>query len=44
VAECKKMGFTRCVIPENNLKRAGDLSDIEIVGVKTLSQAMDCLF
>lgn len=44
VAECKKMGFSRCIIPENNLKRAGDLSGIEIVGVKTVAQAMECLF
>jgi DNA repair protein RadA/Sms len=44
IAECKKMGFARCIIPENNLKRAGDVSGIEIVGVKNLVQAMECLF
>jgi hypothetical protein len=38
------MGFARCIIPENNLKRAGDVSGIEIVGVKNLVQAMEFLF
>jgi DNA repair protein RadA/Sms len=44
VAECKKMGFKRCLIPENNLKHSVDAKGIEIVGVKTVGQAMEFLF
>ncbi len=44
VGEIKKMGFTRCIIPESNLKRMGKIAAIEVIGVKTLSQAMEILF
>ncbi len=44
VAEAKKMGFTRCLVPQSNLKRIGEISDIEIVGIKTVTEAMEALF
>jgi DNA repair protein RadA/Sms len=44
IAEAKKMGFTRCLIPNSNLKRMAKMKSIEIMGVKTISQAMEELF
>jgi DNA repair protein RadA/Sms len=44
IAEAKKMGFTRCLIPNSNLKRMTKMKRIEIIGVKTISQAMEELF
>ena len=44
IAEAKKMGFTRCIIPKSNLKRMAKMKGIEITGVKTISQAMEELF
>jgi len=44
IAEAKKMGFTRCLIPKSNLKRMTKMKGIEIIGVKTISLAMEELF
>ena len=44
VAEIKKMGFTRCLVPESNLKRMNEINGIEIAGVKSVSEAMEMLF
>jgi DNA repair protein RadA/Sms len=44
IAEAKKMGFTRCLIPKSNLKRMTKIKGIEIIGVKTISLAMEELF
>ncbi|MGD9334874.1 MAG: DNA repair protein RadA, partial [Desulfobacterales bacterium] len=44
IAEAKKMGFTRCLIPKSNLKRMTKIKGIEMVGVKTISLAMEELF
>ena len=44
IAEAKKMGFTRCLVPKSNLKRMAKIKGIEIVGVKTISFAMEELF
>lgn len=44
VQEARKMGFRRCLIPENNLKDLKGLSDIEMVGVQTISEVVDLLF
>jgi DNA repair protein RadA/Sms len=44
ISESRKMGFTRCLIPESNLKRLSDPDDIEITGVKTVSEAIENLF
>lgn len=44
VAEGKKMGFNKCLMPQSNLKRMTGVKGIEIVGVKTVSEAMENLF
>ncbi len=44
VSECAKMGFTRCLVPESNLARTPASGDIQILGIKTVSDAMKALF
>ena len=44
ISESRKMGFTRCLVPQSNLKRLPDLDGIEINGVKTVSEAIENLF
>ena len=42
--EMKKMGFTRCLVPRNNLERMATLKGLDLVGVKSISEAMEALF
>ena len=42
--EAKKMGFTRCFVPESNLQRMTAAKGIELKGIKTVSEAMEELF
>lgn len=44
VREIGKMGFNRCVVPHTGMKRLTDIDGIEVLGVKTLAEAMDALF
>jgi DNA repair protein RadA/Sms len=44
IGEAKKMGFIRCIAPEGNLKRTSDKRGIEVIGIKTVSEAMEYLF
>ena len=44
ISESRKMGFTRCLAPASNLKRLRAIKGIEIVGVKTVSEAVENLF
>jgi DNA repair protein RadA/Sms len=44
IAESRKMGFSRCLLPKNNLKRLPDIDGIEIEGVKTVSEVVENLF
>jgi DNA repair protein RadA/Sms len=44
IAEIKKMGFTRCLVPDTNLKRIPRIDGIEITGVKTVGEAIETLF
>jgi DNA repair protein RadA/Sms len=44
IAEIKKMGFTRCLVPDTNLKRILKIGGIEITGVKTVGEAIEALF
>ena len=44
VSECEKMGFTRCLLPESNLARCKDIKGIQILGIKTVSDAIEALF
>lgn len=41
VAEAKKLGFKTCVIPEISLKSVGRVDGLEIIGVKSVIQAMN---
>jgi len=43
LAEAEKMGFSKCIIPESNLKRAADAEGIELAGIKTIEDAMEAL-
>jgi DNA repair protein RadA/Sms len=44
VAEAKKMGFQRCLMPHSNLNRMTATKGIELVGAKTLAEAVEYLF
>ena len=44
IAESRKMGFHRCLLPKGNLKRLPDIDGIEIEGVKTVSEVVENLF
>jgi DNA repair protein RadA/Sms len=44
ISECRKMGFTRCLVPQSNLKRLPDIKGIEITGVRTISEVVENLF
>jgi DNA repair protein RadA/Sms len=41
--EAAQMGFTRCIVPEGNALPADAPGECEIVGVKTVSEALDQL-
>ena len=43
VAEAKKLGFKTCIIPEVSLKTVGKVDEMEIIGVKSVNQAMNLL-
>ncbi|MBF0512184.1 MAG: DNA repair protein RadA, partial [Candidatus Omnitrophica bacterium] len=45
VNEAQKLGFTRCIVPKNNLKNKGDLKtpNIQLVPVTTVREALDKL-
>ena len=44
LAEIKKMGFKRCLVPDSNLKRIPDIDGIEVAGIKTVPEAIEKLF
>jgi len=44
LAEARKMGFTRCLVPDSNLKRIPDIDEMDVVGIKTVPEAVDALF
>lgn len=43
VAEAKKLGFKTCVIPEVSVKSVGKMEGIEIIGVRSVNQAMNLI-
>ena len=43
VAECRRMGVERMIVPYSNAKDMKK-EDVEIIGVKTLSDALACMF
>ncbi len=44
VAEMKKMGFIRCLLPESNMKRMKNIKGIELIGIDTVENAVETLF
>ena len=44
VGEIKKMGFSRVIVPENNLRQMTKKEGISVTGIKTVSEAMEILF
>ena len=44
VAEVKKMGFTRCLLPQGNARRMAKDKSITLTGVKSVAQAIEELF
>jgi DNA repair protein RadA/Sms len=41
--EARQMGFTRCVVPHGNLAPADAPEGLELVGVRTVTEALDAL-
>ena len=44
IAEARKLGFQRCIVPESNLKRLPAMSGIERIGVRTVAEAVESVF
>jgi len=44
VHEAEKMGFERCILPDDNLKHLKRPGTMELVGVRTISDVVDSLF
>lgn len=44
VIEVKKMGFSKCIVPQSNIKRMKRINGIELSGVRTVSEAAEVLF
>jgi DNA repair protein RadA/Sms len=43
VREAAHMGFTRCIVPQGNCAPADATAGTELIGVKTVSEALDHL-
>ncbi len=41
VAEAQRLGFTKCIVPYNNLKHVKDCAGIEVIGVKNVRDAYE---
>ena len=44
IAEVRKMGFTKCIVPKSSLKQINHKNDIELIGIGKLTEVMDNLF
>jgi len=42
--EAKKMGFSRCLLPESNLKGLGPVGGVELMGVESIQALYETLF
>ena len=40
----KKWGLSRCLVPQSNLKRMTKIKGMELIGAKTVSEAIENLF
>jgi len=43
VREAQQLGFRRCVMPDNSLAPGESLSNLEVIGVRTVGEALDAL-
>lgn len=43
INEAAKLGFKRCIIPENNLSRINEKSCIEVIGVSNVNNMLDII-
>ena len=43
VREAAKLGFTRCILPASCIGKIGSVSDIQLIGVANVSEAMELL-
>ncbi len=41
IAECKKLGFNRIIVPKSNVKGLENMDDIKIIGVENIREALD---
>lgn len=44
INEAVKLGFSRCILPADNLKGTRSAADMELIGVATVADAMDKFF
>jgi DNA repair protein RadA/Sms len=44
VKEVAKMGFTRCLLPQNSIKQVPDIPGMTIQGITSLKQVVEILF
>jgi DNA repair protein RadA/Sms len=44
VAEAQKMGFTRCILPQNNLKLLTEIDGMVLAGITNVEEGMENLF
>ncbi len=44
VKEVAKMGFTRCLLPQNSIKQVPDIPEMTIQGITALKQVVEILF
>jgi DNA repair protein RadA/Sms len=43
IKEASKMGFSRCLMPKNNINRLSIETDIELIGVNSIEKALELL-
>jgi DNA repair protein RadA/Sms len=43
IKEAEKLGFSRCIVPQGNLKSLNQKFDVEIIGVKSIQEALDIM-
>ncbi len=44
IKEAKKMGFSRCILSQSNLENAESISDMDLVGIDSVTNLMEVLF
>jgi DNA repair protein RadA/Sms len=44
VKEAARLGFKRCLLPKQNREKIKGVKGIELIGVRTIQEAMEALF